>query len=266
MSSNDTDFNLWGWEQFFTRMQNFIVDADRHFEQSNEQYACYVIERMEVCLSNLRSIAELINTANFSDIENQIVAEYKDLIAELIVVLESIALMWKAYYDKLMQTDAIGTNAYQAPVMQPRPHAQGRPRYLISQNQLEHLSSMGFSWTEISSLLGVSRMTIYRRCREYGMLEDAVQTLSYAQLRVVLRDMRREHPNFGETMTMGYLRALGYRVSRATLRTCIHATDPIQTALRWQGGLTPRCPYSVPGPNSLWHLGMKPIDLNTSLL
>ena len=28
--------------------------------------------------------------------------------------------------------------------------------------------------------------------------------------------------------------------------------DPINTALRWQGTVTA---YSVPGPNSLWHIG-----------
>jgi len=32
-------------------------------------------------------------------------------------------------------------------------------------------------------------------------------------------------------------------------------TDPLHTALRWRGNLTPRHPYSVAGPNSLWHIG-----------
>ena len=55
---------------------------------------------------------------------------------------------------------------------------------------------------------------------------------------------------------MGHVWSLGYRVSRARLRAAIHDTDPIQTALHWQGGITTRRPYSVPGPNSLWHIGL----------
>ena len=35
----------------------------------------------------------------------------------------------------------------------------------------------------------------------------------------------------------------------------MRVTDPINTALRWRGNLSNRRPYSVPGPNSLWHIG-----------
>ena len=31
--------------------------------------------------------------------------------------------------------------------------------------------------------------------------------------------------------------------------------DPIGVALRWPAGATRRQPYSVAGPNSLWHIG-----------
>ena len=99
-------------------------------------------------------------------------------------------------------------------------------------------------------------MTLYRRRREYGMLDDSVRPISDDELRGVMRNMRLQHPNYGETMAMGHVRSLGYKVSRARLRVAIHDTDPIQVALRWQGVPTIRRPYSVPGPNSLWHIGM----------
>ena len=99
-------------------------------------------------------------------------------------------------------------------------------------------------------------MTLYRRRREFGLLEDYQQTITDANLRQLLIEMRQQHPNFGETMAMGHIRSLGYHVKRAQLRSAIHQTDPIQTALRWRGELIHRRPYSVPGPNSLWHIGM----------
>ena len=55
---------------------------------------------------------------------------------------------------------------------------------------------------------------------------------------------------------IGRLRFMGYYVSRARVREAIRETDPINTALRWQGVQTARRRYSVPGPNSLWHIGM----------
>ena len=42
------------------------------------------------------------------------------------------------------------------------PAGAGRPQFDISKEQLEYLSSLGFKWTEVAALLGVSRMTIYR--------------------------------------------------------------------------------------------------------
>ena len=75
------------------------------------------------------------------------------------------------------------------------------------------------------------------------------------ELAVILRQMRRENPALGERMVMGRLRSMGFRLTRSRVRDCIRATDPIQTALRWRGQLVCRQPYSVPGPNSLWHIG-----------
>lgn len=50
---------------------------------------------------------------------------------------------------------------------------------------------------------------------------------------------------------------MGYRVTRWRLRQVIHDTDPINRALHWGNNLHVRWPYSVPGPNSLWHIGMQ---------
>ena len=67
--------------------------------------------------------------------------------------------------------------------------------------------------------------------------------------------MRREFPEMGETMVWGQLRSMGIQVTREWVRDAVRQTDPLSTALRWRGGLTRRKTYSVPGPNSLWHIG-----------
>lgn len=76
-----------------------------------------------------------------------------------------------------------------------------------------------------------------------------------SDLHILLRQMRIDFPSLGQTMVWGRLRSLGFRVTRARVREAIRVTDPIHTALRWRQ-VTPRRLYSVPGPNSLWHIGM----------
>ena len=66
--------------------------------------------------------------------------------------------------------------------------------------------------------------------------------------------VRQITPALGQTMVWARLRSLGYRVTRARVCESICSTDPIHTALRWRE-MTPCRPYSVPGPNSLWHIG-----------
>ena len=129
---------------------------------------------------------------------------------------------------------------------------RGRPRFSVTADQLIYLRSIHFTWTDIASLLGVSRMTIFWRWKEYGLLDDPTETVDDSQLRILLSDLRRSSPQLGETMVMGHLRSLGYNIPRARVRSAIRETDPINTALRWQGAVTSRQPYSVPGPNSPW--------------
>jgi len=45
----------------------------------------------------------------------------------------------------------------------------GRPSYNIPAEDLENLRGLGFTWTKISKLFGVSRWTIYRRVKEYDI-------------------------------------------------------------------------------------------------
>ena len=76
---------------------------------------------------------------------------------------------------------------------------------------------------------------------------------------VILQQMHRENPALGERMVMGHLRSMGLIITKSRVRNCIQTTDPIQTALQWRGQLAPRQPYSVPCPNSLWHIGKNEI-------
>jgi len=103
------------------------------------------------------------------------------------------------------------STSYMAPVT---PRSQiGRPRFLITQHQLEYLRSMSFSWVQISEILGVSCMTIYRRRQEYGMTGIPTGTLTDAELHMIVHRMQTELPALGQTMVWGRLRSMGFFVT-----------------------------------------------------
>ena len=50
-----------------------------------------------------------------------------------------------------------------------RIYNRGRPSIKIPMEMLEELRGIGFTWTKIAQMLGVSRWTIHRRVVEYGL-------------------------------------------------------------------------------------------------
>lgn len=69
----------------------------------------------------------------------------------------------------------------------------------------------------------------------------------------VVLSVKADIPTAGEVMLAGILRGRGIFLQRSRLRGSIHRTDPFNTALRWHQ-LVRRRPYSVEGPNALWHI------------
>lgn len=87
------------------------------------------------------------------------------------------------------------------------------------------------------------------------MLDDSTSTITDAELSAMIGEIRSESPTLGITLVTGRLRNMGYRVSRERIRCAMRSSDPLGSALRWTGCLSRRQPYSVAGPNSLWHIG-----------
>ncbi len=88
------------------------------------------------------------------------------------------------------------------------------------------------------------------------MLEEPSVQLSAQELTSLISELRMSNPSIGESLVTGCLRSRGYQISRERVRQALRLSDPLSSALRWPGGLTHRRPYSVAGPNSLWHIGM----------
>ena len=88
-------------------------------------------------------------------------------------------------------------------------------------------------------------------------MNDPTCEISDEDLTSLIKQIRQDTPYSGVSMMYGSLRARGLKVARERIRSTLRAIDPLSSALRWPAGLTKRRPYSVAGPNSLWHIGMQ---------
>ena len=129
----------------------------------------------------------------------------------------------------------------------------GRPKVAINIEQVELFRTSGFTWDEISHLLGVSRTTLWRRLTELGLHFKKYSSISDSDLDSNVREIQHNSPNVGISLLQGYLQSRGVIVQRQRIRQSVLRVNPIATLSRWQQVVSRRC-YSVPGPNSLWHI------------
>ncbi len=108
-----------------------------------------------------------------------------------------------------------------------------------------------FAIIDIAKLFGCSAKTIHRRIREFGLTVHS--SISDRDLDNIFERFTQVHPANGQRMLFGHLRSLGIRLSRQRARDSLLRVDPHGVNLRLRLALHRR-QYSVPGPNSLWHI------------
>ena len=87
---------------------------------------------------------------------------------------------------------------------------RGRPKFMISQEQLEYFISNGFSAMDIGRLLQVSLSTVRLRLRDSGIdTSRPFSDLCGEKLGELLREIRKDNPRSGYRMMLGHLRARG---------------------------------------------------------
>ena len=88
----------------------------------------------------------------------------------------------------------------------------GRPKFHLDVDQIESLSAMGFSFTNISKMFGISRSTLYRHCADLGVDHRRITDISGQKLDVTIMKLKEVLPHVGERVIIGHLRQSGIYV------------------------------------------------------
>ena len=84
-------------EVFFEQIIQFFYEAE--FGTANETYALYVVERFEVCISNVRQLkAHISENEETSTNVGEVVDLYQSNVTELLQCLELLSNQWTEYY------------------------------------------------------------------------------------------------------------------------------------------------------------------------
>ena len=156
--------------------------------------------------------------------------------------------------------DSSNMSRCQVPVMQAE---MGRPKYVVSPQQLQSLVEMSLPVSCIATHLGVSVRTVKRRMHEHGLsIMQGYSNLTDEQLDNLLRSGKARTPHVGCRMMKGILQAMGLRVQWSRVYSSMHRVDSVGVLSRMiRMGCVARRTYSVQGPLHLVH-----IDTNHKLI
>ena len=118
-------------------------------------------------------------------------------------------------------------------------------------DEVRELRVLGFSWTRIAKMLHMSRKTLYRRLEGSDLM--GYTDIPDQELDALIQSYKETHPNDGEAMITGHLRACQVYIPRSRIREAIHRVDPMGVEERIRTTIRRR-EYHVEAPNSVWYI------------
>lgn len=129
--------------------------------------------------------------------------------------------------------------------------APGRPRLSLNMDDISNFRALGFSWSDISSLYGVSSRTLSRRRQESCVCVQSYDSITDVELDNIVREVLETTPQAGRNLVRGAIQSRGVNVQRRRIEEAIARIDPVTPTLRDSRQIVKRR-YNVPCPNFLW--------------
>lgn len=172
-------------------------------------------------------------------------------------VLEPLKVLYELSYEKLeeisqkiiMEQASIDQGSgYYVPLEK----TGGRPKFVVTKEQLLNFRETGMTWAKIAKCLNISERTLYRRVQEFD-IDGKFSDVSNTELDEMLKSIMALTPRAGESYIRGSLRGKGVRIQRWRVRERLQAIDPVGRATRRSQAIRRRV-YNVRAPNCLWHM------------
>lgn len=241
VNRNEPDVNVFlnSLLRFYAQASNANARNLNEVEYYNRHAADY-LDSIQTLAVRAEELASHSGDDSFVTLANDIL-HIVDIVQALVGRLEQLQMQCE-------MTE--GTPPFTCPTI--RNIGPSRPKFIITQEQLEYLRELGFNWQKISELLGVSARTVRNVRHELGMAVGSNHdNISDLEVDREVRNVLAVNTRCGQTLMRGALMARGWRIQVSRIRASLQRVDPVGVALRRRHSIARRT-YNVPAPNSLW--------------
>ena len=237
------------FDEFLTQLLRLVNESDRRYEDATSKVCNYMIKRISSALTSVKMLLSYSSQEMLSNFSSKL---DKSKLEQLSRKISDLKIIWIQKYETVADdSEEPDFNRYKPSVV--HTGKPGRPSLHIDMEAVLALKGYSFSWKMISKIFSIHRTTLWRKLKEHGLEgEMSFTDMHEQQLDEMIGKLKQTHPLAGERTIIGMLRSKGMNIQRWKIRESIHRTGPVNPAIRWIQK-NPRCIYSVPGPNSLWH-------------
>ena len=91
---------------------------------------------------------------------------------QLITLEEQLSTVELPYWQEKVDLLSVPMGEVENPPTIHCDHQRGRPPFSVDTEQIIYLREIGFTWKEVATMLGISRMTLYRRRKQAGVTDN----------------------------------------------------------------------------------------------
>ena len=146
----------------FEEISRFLCDCERNDNVTNLGRAEYTYEHLEHIVLILR---RLYTSVLDYLCDNPVCEATSDLVDCLSTLEERLTTVELPHWQEKVNLLSLSTGEFETPPTIHHDHQRGRPPFEVDTKQIIYLREIGFTWTEVSAMLGISRMTYRRRSK-----------------------------------------------------------------------------------------------------
>ena len=201
----------------------FLVSLQRYSLRETESLvvADSIQTRLCCCIEsivNLKDYLHLTRVQNFQEGEITMAEEILTVLDIMLTNLEQEGRYWCMKIERLFNQGGHDDNMPSLIFVQYHFNGlPGHPKFHLDDDPIESLRAMGFSFTNISKMFGISHSMLYCHCSDFGVVHRRITDISDKELDVTIMKLKEVLSHVGERVIIGHLQ-------------CVHKSGQLQSS------------------------------------